>query len=137
MTNNRFTIAIHTMTLLAVTKEEYLSSDYIAGSMNVHPVVVRKELAGLRRNGLVVSKEGKSGGSALAKPAEKILLSDIYQAVRESALLGGDKHSPNPDCPVGKQINQHLGSLYEAAEEALVQRLGKTTLAAFSRQFED
>jgi Rrf2 family protein len=135
MTNNRLTIAIHIMTLLASTKETWLPSEMIAGSMNIHPVLVRKELANLKRNGLIMSKEGKNGGSALALPPNQILLSRIYQVVREGALLGGNKHDPNPDCPVGKRINLHLAELYRTAEEALVQRLGKTTLASFSRQF--
>jgi Rrf2 family protein len=137
MTNNRFTIATHIMTLLATTGEPWLPSEMIAGSLNVHPVLVRKELANLRRNGLIISKEGKNGGSALAVPAEQILLSRIYQSVHEGSLLGGNKHDPNPDCPVGKQINRHLSELYRSAEEALVSRLGKTTLAGFSRRFKD
>lgn len=136
MTNNRFTIAIHIMTLLATTEAEWLPSEMIAGSMNLHPVLVRKELANLRNNKLIISREGKNGGSALALPAEQIRLSRIYQAVRDGSLLGGNKHDPNPDCPVGKQINRHLSELYGTAEEALIQQLGETTLAGFSRQFE-
>jgi DNA-binding IscR family transcriptional regulator len=54
---------------------------------------------------LIISKEGKNGGSILAKPAEKILLSDVYRAVRQSPLLGQNKNRPNPDCEVGRQIN--------------------------------
>jgi DNA-binding IscR family transcriptional regulator len=135
MTNSRFTIAIHILTLLATTEENYLSSEVIAGSMNSHPVLVRKELANLRRKGFVVSKEGKAGGSRLALPARQIGLSAVYRAVQQGPLLGGDKHDPNPDCPVGRQINRHLFELYRTAEEVLVQRLEKTTLDEFSKQF--
>lgn len=134
MTDSHFTIAIHILTLLA-GREDYVSSDFLAGSLNIHPVLVRKELAGLRDSGLVVSKEGKTGGSRLARPAGAILLSDVYTAVRRGSPLGNEKHEPNPDCPVGRQINRHLDQLYHEAEAALVRQLGRTTLAGFHAQF--
>lgn len=134
MNNVRFATAMHILTLLAMQPGELMSSEYIAGSINVNAAVVRKELSNLRNCGLVESKEGKGGGSMLAKPAEQILLSDIYQVVRQSSLLGRS-NDPNPACPVGQQINAHLEELYSEAEQALIQKLGKKTLADFSKQF--
>lgn len=134
MTDSRFTISIHILTLLA-GQEGFVRSDFLAGSLNIHPVLVRKELAQLRLNGLVVSKEGKAGGSRLARPADAILLSEVYTAVRRGSPLGNERHEPNPDCPVGRQINGHLDALYREAEAALVRQLGQTTLAAFHAQF--
>jgi len=63
------------------------------------------------------------------------LLSDVYKAVRQEMLLGRTKNSPNPDCVVGRQINQHLDELYTEVEQTLVQKLGKKTLAEFHKQF--
>ena len=134
MNNVRFATAMHILTLLAMQPGELMSSEYIAGSINVNAAVVRKELSNLRNCGLVESKEGKGGGSMLAKPADQILLSDIYQVVRQSSLLGRS-NDPNPACPVGKQINAHLEELYSEAEQALIQKLGKKTLADFTNQF--
>jgi DNA-binding IscR family transcriptional regulator len=134
LTDNHFTVAIHLLTLLA-GREDYASSDFLAGSLNIHPVLVRKELALLRAKGLVFSKEGKAGGSRLARPADGILLSEVYAAVRRGSPLGNERHEPNPDCPVGRQINHHLDALYSEAEAALVRQLGQTTLAAFHAQF--
>lgn len=134
MNNVRFATAMHILTLLAMQPGELMSSEYIAGSINVNAAVVRKELSNLRNCGLVESKEGKGGGSMLAKPAEQILLSDIYQVVRQTSLLGRS-NDPNPACPVGQQINAHLEELYSEAEQALIQKLGKKTLADFSKQF--
>jgi Rrf2 family protein len=135
MTDTRFSLAIHILTLLADSPGEFLPSERIAGSMGLHPVLVRKELVHLREKRLILSKEGKGGGSKLAKPAEKILLSDIYKAVREEGPLGLNKHEPNPDCPVGKQIKSHLTSLYEEAEAAMIKSLGKQSLAGFLTLF--
>lgn len=134
MNNVRFATALHILTLLHLQPGELLPSEYIAGSINVNAAVVRKELSNLRNCGLVESKEGKGGGSTLAKPATDILLSDIYLAVRQHALLGRS-NDPNPACPIGKQINAHLEDLYTETEQALLQKLGKKTLAQFAVQF--
>ncbi|WP_138993175.1 Rrf2 family transcriptional regulator [Larkinella sp. C7] len=136
MNNSRFSIAIHIMTLLTRANGELLSSDFMAGSVNINPVLVRKEISNLRKKGLIVSKEGKNGGSSLAKPADKILLSAIYEAVRQTPLLGQNRNSPNPDCAVGRQINTHLDTLFLDAEKALIARLNQTTLADFTNQFD-
>lgn len=135
MNNGRFSISVHILTLLATAKEELLSSEWIAGSININPVLVRKELSNLREHGLVISKEGKNGGAQLAKPARDILLSEVYEAVKQSPVLGVAKNSPNPDCLVGRQINQHLDDLYEEVDKALLAKLGQTTLEAFCKKF--
>lgn len=135
MNNGRFSISIHILTLLDLLSEELLTSEVIAGSININPVLVRKEISNLKKHGLVESKEGKAGGYALAKPARQILLSDVYQAVRQAPILGATRNSPNPACVVGKQINKHLGTLFTEAEDALVKKLGKSTLADFSKKF--
>lgn len=135
MNNNRFSVSLHILTLLATAGDELLSSEYLAGSININPVLVRKELSNLRKHGMVETHEGKAGGSTLAKPAKQILLSDVYAAVRQAPLLGQNKNEPNPGCPVGKQINKHLDDLYTDAEKALTQKLGKTSLLDFVKQF--
>jgi Rrf2 family protein len=133
--NGRFATSLHILTLLDRFSQELLTSEFIAGSVNINPVLIRKEIGNLKKHGLVASKEGKAGGFYLAMPANKILLSDIYKAVRQISILGTTKNSPNPDCKVGRQINKHLDALYLDAEEALVKKLGKTSLSDFSKKF--
>ena len=135
MNNSRFSISVHILTLLASANGEVLTSDYLAGSININPVLVRKELINLRKHNLVASKEGKNGGAYLNKSAADIRLSDVYEAVRQSPLLGQSKNKPNPACPVGRQIDKHLNNLYDDAELALVNRLRGTTLQQFVNQF--
>lgn len=136
MNNGRFAVSLHILTLLEKSGGELLSSDYIAGSININPVLVRKELINLKNHGLVLSKEGKNGGSYLAKPAHSISLGDIYNSVRQNSFLGNVKNTPNPQCPVGKQINKHLDNLYVDTENALIRQLSAQTLADFSRKFD-
>lgn len=136
MNNGRFAISLHILVLLEKAKGELLSSDYMAGSININPVLVRKELINLRERGFVVSKEGKNGGATLAKAANKITLGAIYQSVKGNYLLGNHKNDPNPLCEVGRDINKHLGDLYNETERRLVKELDQQTLADFSARFE-
>lgn len=134
--NGRFQITMHILTLLGMAGSELLSSEYIAGSVNTNPALIRKELSNLREFGLIISREGKGGGYALSKPAELIKLSDVYQSVKKEDILGHAKNLPNPKCTVGKQINGHLDALYKEAEDAILMKLGGITLAAFCKQFQ-
>ena len=134
MNNTRFSTALHILTLLGRENGTLLSSEYIAGSINVNPAVVRKEISNLRQFGLVESREGKNGGTQLAKPAKDIKLSDVYDAVRVSSLLGRS-NQPNPLCAVGKHINKHIDTLYNDAENTMIKQLEKQTLLQFIKQF--
>lgn len=136
MSNSRFPISLHILTLLNEAKGGVVSSEYLAGSININPVLVRKEIMNLRKHGFVESKEGKGGGSFLAKSAKDINLGEVYKSVRGSNVLGQSKNEPNPKCPIGRQINQHLDSLYSDAENALIGNLSKQTLADFASKFE-
>jgi Rrf2 family protein len=136
MNNSSFSISVHILTLLASAKGELLSSDYMAGSININPVQVRKELINLRKHNLVGSKEGKNGGIYLAKPTSAIYLSDVYDAVKRSSLLGQSKNTPNPNCLIGRQIGEHLNNLYTDAEKALIDQLKTVTLEKFLNKFD-
>lgn len=135
MNNSRFAISLHILVLLDKAKGELLSSDYMAGSININAVLVRKELINLREQGFVLSKEGKNGGATLAKAANQIRLGTLYQSIKGTYLLGSHKNDPNPLCEVGKDINKHLKDLYSDTERRLVDELNKQTLADFSARF--
>lgn len=136
MISGKFAISVHILSLLATAEDAWLSSTYLAGSININPVLVRKELLNLRAHGLIISKEGKSGGCRLAKDASKIFMADIYRAARQEDLLGKSSNEPNPACPVGRKINQSLDTLYAESEKILLDSLAQKTLAAFCTQFE-
>ncbi|WP_374165941.1 Rrf2 family transcriptional regulator [Arcticibacter sp. MXS-1] len=134
MNNVRFSTAIHILTLLAYSREELLSSDYIAGSININPVLVRKEIINLRKHGLIESKEGKGGGSRLARAPKEIKISDIYRIVRQTGILG-KTNDPNPACTVGRQINKQLEELSAIAERSVTDKLEQLTLEDFTKNF--
>ncbi|GEN69101.1 MULTISPECIES: Rrf2 family transcriptional regulator [Chryseobacterium] len=136
MNNTRFATAVHIMTLLAKSPQEWLTSEWIAGSINVNPVIVRKEMSVLREAGLIASRQGKEGGSQLAKNEELITISEIYKAVKNTEVLGKKNQNPNPACSVGKEINVHLNTLFEETDQLVVNFLGDKSLREFADQFE-
>jgi len=134
--NGRFQISMHIMTLLCTAGNDVLSSDYIAGSVNINPVLIRKELSNLIKHKLVSSKEGKSGGYTLAKPAAQISVADVYHAVQINPVLGKARNTPNPKCPVGKEISKHLNQLNNEVDQMIIKKLGKQSIAAFTKLFD-
>jgi len=135
MISGKFAITLHILTLLSKFPDEYLSSEFLAGSMNLHPVLIRKEIANLKKHNIVESKEGKNGGTKLLKPAEKINLDDIFKMTFEKVTLGYSKNDPNPDCPVGKNINNKLDELYDEINKKISTELSTISLTEFSGKF--
>ncbi|GAA4775696.1 MULTISPECIES: Rrf2 family transcriptional regulator [Flavobacterium] len=135
MITGKFAITTHILTLLAKFPTEFMASDYIAGSLNIHPVLVRKEIANLKKNKLVESKEGKNGGVKLSISPSKITLEDVFKITFDKATLGFSKNEPNPECPIGKKINHNLEDLYTNLNQTVSQQLQKVTLAEFVEKF--
>lgn len=135
MISGKFATTLHILTLLSKFPDQYLSSEFLAGSMNMNPVLVRKEIANLKKNNLVESKEGKNGGTRLLKTSSQISLDDIFKLTFETVTLGYTKKTPNPDCPVGKQINKNLEELYENINDRISIQLGAISLEDFSNKF--
>ncbi|MEO8533456.1 MAG: Rrf2 family transcriptional regulator [Flavobacterium sp.] len=135
MISGKFAITIHILTLLTKFPNDFLSSEFIAGSMNLNAVLVRKEIANLKAHHIVESKEGKNGGTKLSKEASNITLKEIFELTFDNINLGYAKNQPNPDCPVGKKINQNLAELYADINEKVGLQLKNITLEDFSNQF--
>lgn len=133
--NARFQIAIHILTLLDHAEGEMLSSEFIAGSLNTNPALVRKEISNLRKHGLIDSKEGKGGGYTLGLSADKITLDTIYRTLKTGHLLGSSKNKPNPACPVGRQIGGEINKLYEDVDHEVLAKLSTITLSKFTEAF--
>ncbi len=127
-TNTRFAVGVHILTLLAQAGDEPMTSEYMAGSVNTNPVVVRRVLGYLRRAGLVASQPGNRGGWALRQAAGAITLRAVYRAVAQEQVIGIHER-PNPICPVGRVIQHSLEQVIDCAQEALEASLGTTTVA--------
>ncbi|WP_274307046.1 Rrf2 family transcriptional regulator [Solibacillus daqui] len=127
--SSRFSVAIHILTLLEVNKEGTNTSEFIAGSVKTNPVVVRKIMGMLKKAELIQVQPGIAGAK-LAKEHAKISLFDVYKAVNvvEENELFGIHEYPNPDCPVGRNIEEVIAPIFITAQHALEKVLLHVTL---------
>jgi Rrf2 family protein len=127
--NCRFAVAVHVTAVLALHREQSCTSEWIAGSVNTNPVVIRRILSALGKAGLVASTRGSAGGSRLARAPEAITLLDIARAVEEDEGPALHHQPPNPACPVGRTIQPVLVRVIERAEAAREAVLAATLLS--------
>lgn len=127
--NSQYAIAVHILTLIDSLTEP-ASSEFIAGSVGVNPVVVRHVTGLLRRGGLLDTQRGVTG-ARLTRPAAQISLLDVYRAVNapEPGSVLKLHRNPSPDCPVGAGIQDVLDGIFGQAQTALEQELAGHSLA--------
>lgn len=129
--SSRFTMALHLFACVDAFQGKYkLTSDFIAGSINVNPVIVRKLLQQLKAAGLLKVARG-TGGCKIAKPLEEISFLDVYHAVEcvGNGELFHFHENPNTQCPIGKNIHSVLDGRLNRIQEAMENEMAGMTLA--------
>jgi Rrf2 family protein len=126
--SSRVAVAVHILTLLASLGDELVSSEFIAGSVNTNPAVIRRLLRMLTGVGLVRTRMGPGGGATLALPPERISLRDVYDAVEPDALFRMPAAPPSPMCPVGRQVQSVLEQHLRRASESMARELSRSTI---------
>lgn len=135
--SSRFTIAIHVLICIETCKNDRkITSDFLASSVNVNPVVIRRLLQQLKAAGLVNVIRG-SGGAEIARPIEEITLYDIYKAVEcvENGTLFHFHENPNILCPVGRNIHTILDVRLEKIQEAMEHEMKMVSIADIIDEF--
>jgi DNA-binding IscR family transcriptional regulator len=127
--SSRFAVGIHILALLEINKEGTSSSEFLAGSVNTNPVVIRKIMGMLKKAGLVEVHPGIAGAK-LARDLSDITLLDVYKAVNvvQENELFSIHEEPNPSCPVGRNIQDTIVPVFTAAQSALEKTLQNVTL---------
>lgn len=129
--SSRFTIAVHILVYVATYhKEEKITSDVLAASIQVNPVIIRNILGQLKKADLIAVKRGQ-GGISILKDYEEISLLDLYQAVEsiKNNQLFHFHEQPNQSCSVGRSIHLILDDKLERAQKAMEQELAQISLA--------
>ncbi|VBB05002.1 transcription regulator rrf2-type [Lucifera butyrica] len=127
--SSRFAVAVHILSLLAVEKSAHNTSEWIAGSVNTNPVIIRRVIGKLKKAGFLKVRPG-SGGAYLIKDLAQITLLDVYHAVevvKEKELFHLHEQ-PNPKCPVGANINMILQLTFLRAQAAMEEVLAQVTM---------
>ncbi|MBJ6362823.1 Rrf2 family transcriptional regulator [Paenibacillus sp. GCM10012307] len=130
--SSRFSIAVHILSLLATAKDAHCTSEWIADSVGTNPVIIRKIIGQLKKAGFVGVRAG-TGGAFLLIGLEQITLLDIYRAVEvvEEGELFHIHEQPNPDCPVGANIQAVLELIVRRAQNAMEAILADIPMAEF------
>ncbi|RUT29513.1 Rrf2 family transcriptional regulator [Paenibacillus zeisoli] len=134
--STRFSIAVHTLSLIAVYPDA-CTGDFIAGSVNTNPVIIRRIMGMLKKAGLVDVRPGV-GGAFLRKDPDQITLLDVYRAVNvtEENQLFRIHENPNIGCLVGRNIENVLQDELRDAQSLMEQRLAHTTIGQLVNKFE-
>lgn len=110
---------------------EYMSIGEIAKEMNLSFHFLTKIFRELTANGILHSYRGPSGGVALARPAESIMLLDVVLALEgkdyfDSCLLGF------PGCGVAKPCPVH--GFWKVAKAGLKDHFSNTSLSQLAEK---
>lgn len=128
--SSRFTVAAHMLICIEMFKNERkVTSDFLASSVNVNPVVIRRILQQLKGAGIVTVTRG-SGGADTAKPLDEITLLDLYNAVEcvDDGALFHFHEDPNQLCPVGRNIHAVLDGRLEDIQRAMEEQMKSVTI---------
>ncbi|MBR0411356.1 MAG: Rrf2 family transcriptional regulator [Eubacterium sp.] len=129
--SSRFTIALHIFTCVNTFKDDYkVTSDFLAGSINTNPVIIRKILTQLKNAGLITVARG-TGGITVNRPLSEITFYDVYQAIDpvENGDLFHFHEAPNPECPVGRNIHRLLDEKLKEIQNSMENKMKEYTLA--------
>lgn len=126
--SSRLPIAVHILLCIQQFDGQYkVTSNFLAGSVNVNPVIIRKTLGHLKTAGLVNIEAGV-GGASLVRSAKDITLLDIFYAVEQQEDLFHFHENPNPNCPVGRNIHAVLGKQLLHVQKTMLEQLAAITL---------
>ncbi len=132
--DSRLSAVLHTLLHMADAGRP-MTSEELAAHTNTNPVVVRRTMAGLRRDGLVRSSKGRGGGWEIACDLETVTLRQVYDALGAPGLLSIGVRLEHPTCLVEQTVNHALEPAFAEAEALLVERFAQVTLARLAADF--
>jgi len=133
MIPRRFDDAVHLLVTLAGHAPDSVGSATLAAHLHAEPTLVRRLLRDLARAGLVSTRRGVEGGSALAQPPEAIDLERVMTALETAGGSSIHRLKPRPRRP-GRfspsfHLDRALGPALARADQAFRSSLATTTLA--------
>ena len=128
-TNTQFSVGVHVMTALAHHVDRNLISQDLVASVNAQPAVVRKVLSKLAKAGLVKTTRGKNGNTALAKPAGKITLLDIYRATQAPGVFAVHNYPVEEACVISRSHKEIMREALAGSQNAFETHLASKSLA--------
>lgn len=133
--NSEFSIAVHSLVLLAHRTDHMATSEMIADNVCTHPARVRKVMSILKKIGFVSTKEGIGGGYILCSDPETTDLAQIYRAVSIGTLKPGwCSGDPETGCMIASNVQKVMDGMFQEAEVHLEAYWRKWTVADVLRE---
>src|SRR5688572_9919957 len=95
--DSRVSRALHVLLHMAGQRRP-VTSENLAKAMDTNPVVIRRIMAGLRKQRYVRSQKGHGGGWTLACDLSKVTLRDVYCALGSPTLFAIANRTEAPHC---------------------------------------
>lgn len=125
----QFSIAVHMMAGLGYRQVDDATSTQLAASVNTSPSFVRRVLSKLSKAGLVHTKMGKTGSTALARDPQDISLLEIYKAVEAPKAFAIHDYPEQKSCTVSCAIKEAMDKVLEKTQGSMEKSLGEISLA--------
>ncbi|NEW04492.1 Rrf2 family transcriptional regulator [Paenibacillus sp. SYP-B3998] len=129
--NSEFTIAVHSLVLLAHLPDHMATSEEIAVNVSTHSARIRKVMGFLRKAGYVATKEGIGGGFILSCDPHQVTLGEIYRLTCQGSLkpswCSGDESKP---CVISSKMDRLMGKVFSDAEKQMEMYFDQHTIGS-------
>jgi Rrf2 family protein len=117
------------MTALGDHHGELVTSVDLAASLRAHESQIRNVLSKLVKAGLARTSRGRNGFSSLARPANKISLLEIYEAMDPPPVFSIHEYRKEKTCRTSCTHKEAMRELLEDTQRAFEIRLGQRKLS--------
>ena len=132
--DSSFNLAVHALVCLSHS-ERSLSSEVLAENICTNPTRVRRVMVGLKRAGLVETREGSDGGYRLCADPASLSLRQVAEAVNarfvDCAWRSGDI---DRDCAICSGMAGVMDALYRQLNEQCAAYLSRLTVADIEKE---
>ena len=124
-------LGLHALAVIAAGPEPIARTREIAARLDASAAHLAKVMVALDRAGLVVGTRGPTGGYRLARPASRITLKDIYEAI-EGPMQARECLFGEPVCKAGGcTLSGYFGKL----NRDVMRTLERTRLTDLVKEF--
>jgi DNA-binding IscR family transcriptional regulator len=131
--STKLVTAAYILSYVAAKHPEQVTTEAIAKAVDDHPARVRQIVAALVRAAFLASTRGAAGGVMLARPAAKINMRQVYEALADQPIVALGLRSfaaPREIC----MVEENFSNLYRELETKALEELARHRLdKMFSR----
>lgn len=136
MYSTKFSVSIHILSVIALSDGQPVTSEYIAGSINTNPALVRRLMSKLKKAGFIKTQT-RLGATGLAKSCSDISMKDIFKAVEVDGPIFAIHEDTNTNCPVGARIGKVVEHVNNQVQSKFEDELASIYLSDILKGLED